>query len=90
MLSAKNQAVNVLQDAAADEAALSFIVEGKPYWSHVSRSNINDNMSITWLLAGTLPNWGGTPLVVVVALEENNPTLAKNIGNDILDTASNK
>ena len=40
---------------------------------------------ITWLLAGTLPDWRGTPLVLIVALEENNISLAERIGENLLN-----
>jgi hypothetical protein len=89
VLPAGNQPVEVIQPGAADEAALAFIVEGKPYWSHIGRASANGN-SITWMLAGTLPDWGGAPLVLVVALEENNSFLANHIGRSVLDLALNQ
>ena len=90
VLSDKSQSVDVIQAQAADDTALSFIEDGKPYWSHVGQANVDDETVITWLLAGTLPDWGGIPLVLVVELEEDNAVLAKKIGIDILDTALNK
>ncbi len=90
VLSEENQPIDVVQAEAANEAALSYIVEGKLYWSHIGQANVDDDKIVTWLLAGTLPDWGGTPLVVVVTLEEDNIILAKNIGSNIFDTALNK
>jgi hypothetical protein len=90
VLSEASRSVDVIQAGDANDAALSFIEEGKPYWSHIGQAQTEDEKVITWLLAGTLPDWGGTPLVLVAALEEDNPTLAKNIGTDIFDTALNK
>lgn len=89
VLSAENQPFELMQPKAANEAALSFIVEGKPYWSHTGKALVDKN-PITWLLAGTPPDWGGTPLVLVIALEEDNAFLAKHIGNSILDFALNQ
>jgi cell division protein FtsW (lipid II flippase) len=86
VLSEANQPIDVIQAEAADEAALSFIVEGKPYWSHVGQAETEENI-ITWLLAGTLPDWGGIPLVLVVTIEESNILLVQQIRNNILDTA---
>lgn len=86
VLSEASQPVDVIQAEAADEAALSFIVEGKPYWSHVGQAETEENV-ITWLLAGTLPDWRGTPLVLVVTVEENNILLVQRIRNRILDAA---
>ena len=89
VLSAEGMPIEVMQAEAANEAALSFIDEGKSYWSHVGQASADDEI-ITWLLAGTLPDWKGTPLVLVVALEENNTFLANYIGDNILDAALNQ
>ncbi|MDO9300957.1 MAG: FtsW/RodA/SpoVE family cell cycle protein, partial [Anaerolineales bacterium] len=89
VLSAEGMPIEVLQAEAANEAAASFIVKGKSYWSHVGQASVNDD-AITWLIAGTLPDWKGTPLVLVVTLEENNTFLADHIGDSILDAALNQ
>jgi len=89
VLSAENQPAELMQPRAANEAALSFIVEGKPYWSYTGRAVVDKN-PITWLLAGTPPDWGGTPLALVIALEEDDAFLAQHIGNSILDLALNQ
>ena len=89
VLAAETTAVEVIQAAAADEAVLPFIVEGKPYWSHTSKA-IADNITFTWLTAGTIPDWGGTPLVLVITLEESNAPFAELIRNKILDAAINQ
>ena len=86
VLSAEDMPVEVLQAEAADEAALSFIAQGKSYWSHVGQASTDDNIT-TWLLAGTLPDWKGTPLILVVTLEENNVFLANYIGDALLGEA---
>jgi len=86
VLSAEDMPVEVIQAKAADEAALSFIVQGKSYWSHIGQASTGDNIT-TWLLAGTLPDWKGTPLILVVTLEENNVFLANYIGDALLGEA---
>ncbi len=88
VLSAENQPVQVMPAKAADEAALALIVKSKPYWRNVWRENGDHESVITWLIAGTLPGWKGTPLVLVVALEENNTLLAQRMGENILDAAT--
>jgi hypothetical protein len=55
-----------------------------PYWSFTSAG---DEPPLTWHLAGTLPDWSGTPLALVILLEEENPILAEKIGGELLDTA---
>jgi hypothetical protein len=89
VLPAKGAPREVLQVKAANESASSFIVQGKSYWNHVGQSSLDDNI-ITWLLAGTLPDWKGTPLALVVTLEENNIFLANYIGDALLDAALNQ
>jgi cell division protein FtsW (lipid II flippase) len=83
VLPAEGTASEALDAKAADETALSYKVEGRSYWSHIGQANV-DQTHITWLLAGTLPDWGGTPLVLVVTLEENNIPLARNIRDELL------
>lgn len=90
VLSAEKQPIEVMQAEAANEAALSFIMEGKPYWSHVGQAKSDHDNFITWLVAGTLPSWNGTPVALVVTLEENNTSLAKRIGENILDAATSQ
>jgi cell division protein FtsW (lipid II flippase) len=89
VLSAEGMPVEVIQAEAANESAASFIVQGKSYWSHVGQASIKDDI-ITWLLAGTLPDWKGTPLVLVITLEENNTFLANYIGDTLLNAALNQ
>jgi hypothetical protein len=89
VLSAEQTPIEVMQAKAANDAAISFIVKGKSYWSHVGQASA-DKKIITWLLAGTLPDWKGAPLVLVVTLEENDIYLANHIGETILDAALNQ
>ncbi|KAA0259269.1 MAG: hypothetical protein EDM79_19580, partial [Chloroflexi bacterium] len=86
VLPALGRSRKVLEPQAADEAAVSFIQEGMPYWSYLARAE-GDEEPVAWLLAGTLPPWRGTPLALVVALEENNIHLAEIIGERLLDVA---
>lgn len=78
VLPAFDEPREVLQAEAADEAALSFVQEGKAYWSSTGIGTINKT-TVTWLIAGTPPDWQGAPLALVVALEEDNPQLVERI-----------
>ncbi len=89
VLSAEGMPIEVMQAEAASQAAAAFIVQGKSYWSHVGQASVDDNIT-TWLLSGTLPDWKGTPLALVVTLEENNTFLANFIGDALLDAALNQ
>jgi len=86
VLPALSQPIEVIQASAANEAALSFIKEGKPYWSHIGQASV-DGTNVTWLMAGTLPDWKGTPLVLIVTLEDLDSALAESIGESLLNAA---
>jgi cell division protein FtsI/penicillin-binding protein 2 len=72
--------------AQADEAATAFTNEGKNYWSHIGRATGQEG-PVTWFIAGTPPNWTGTPLAIVVLLEQDNERLAQWIGQELLTDA---
>ena len=67
----------------AKQMAESLSENGKPFWEY-NGTNPDKTQPLTWYMAGTLPNWSGSPLAVVVVLEENAPALARNIGNAVL------
>lgn len=77
------QAFNV---AAAQKIAAAWAEDGKPYWQYaaVARSS---NGAVTWLLSGTAPGWGGAPLALVIALEEENLPLARQISAEVFAAA---
>jgi cell division protein FtsW (lipid II flippase) len=68
--------------AIANRLAISH----QPFWEW---NGIGDSgsESFTWYASGTLPNWKGTPLVVVVLLEGNFPAPANNIGTQLIKDA---
>lgn len=72
-----------IQPETADEAAQLFIQNGNRFWSHIGSAEEGDS-SVTWYIAGTPPNWGGTPIVVVVLIEDNNIRLAERIGEELI------
>ncbi|MBE0670563.1 MAG: FtsW/RodA/SpoVE family cell cycle protein [Anaerolineales bacterium] len=86
VLPALGQPVEVMQESAAKEAASSLMKTGKPYWSHTGQASVDDTR-VTWLLAGTPPDWRGTPLVLIVALEDLDTALAESIGENLLNAA---
>lgn len=64
----------------------TFDSEDESYWQIISANNTEEK-SLTWLLAGTLSEWRGTPFGLAVLLEENNPKLAKEIARNLLGYA---
>ncbi len=75
---------NALSVASAQRATTALAVDELPFWEYTGQG---DNLSVSWYLAGTLPNWQGTPLAIAVALEENDPTRARMIGRGVLEKA---
>ena len=70
----------------AAETSTQLNITEKPYWQTVARA-LNGQQTISWFLAGTLPEWGGSPLALVVLLEEDSPADAEAIGEQILQAA---
>ncbi|MFQ5615284.1 MAG: FtsW/RodA/SpoVE family cell cycle protein, partial [Anaerolineales bacterium] len=79
--------VEVFPAEAARETANRLAAEDSPTWETVSLIGGGDEspaQALTWYLGGTLPDWGGTPVVVVVLLEEGNVELAVEVGRGVL------
>ncbi len=53
-------------------------------WSGLAQ---RQGTTITWYLAGTPADWAGTPLTLVLLLEADQPLLAQQIGQAILEAA---
>ena len=77
-----------MEPEAADEAAAAFIKAGQNFWSHIGRAREGD-LAVTWMIAGTPPNWQAAPIVVVVLVEEDNVRLAERIGQELIVDAMN-
>jgi len=88
ILPALGTSTEAITAAKADAVAQSFIQDGQTFWSHLARGT-GDESTVTWYIAGTPPNWQATPLVLVVALEEDNLRLAEYIGRELLIDAMN-
>jgi cell division protein FtsI/penicillin-binding protein 2 len=86
VLPALGQSTQALNAVTADHLANQFAIQNHPFWEWVGSGNTRVGFS-TWYLAGTLPNWKGTPLVVVILLEGNSPAGAEAIGAQLLQTA---
>jgi cell division protein FtsI/penicillin-binding protein 2 len=79
-------AKEVFSSSAAAAAANILAQPGEFFWQTLARAELPSG-PVTWYLAGTLPNWQGTPLAVAVLLEEDNPDLAEKIGQSLLRDA---
>lgn len=88
VLQALSEPFEAIPATRADEIAQSLTKEAQSYWSHVGEAESEESL-VTWFIGGTPPNWGATPLVVVVLLEEDNVQLAQDIGSELLTAAMN-
>lgn len=59
-----------------------------PGWSLAS-TGLTESGKVNWFIAGTPSDWKGTPVVLVVALENASSNLAVKIGTDIFNAAVN-
>ncbi len=74
--------------AGAAVAATRLLAQGSlPYWQFVVSIADDAGQAVTWFVGGTLPDWQGAPLVVVVLLEEDDVVVASEIGQSILQAA---
>lgn len=76
-----------LEANSARETAQRLASSGQPLWEFLSV--VKGEKPLTWQLAGTLPNWKGTPLALAVLLEEDNPALARDIAVRLFQQALN-
>lgn len=81
-----SQPVQALPGSSATETASSAMIAGQPFWG-VTGKGSETQKTITWYLAGTLPNWQGTPLALVVALEADDTPFAVAAGQSLLNAA---
>ncbi len=88
VLPALGKPIDAIPVSDADTTAQFYIKNTASYWSHLARA-AGDESNVTWFIAGTPPNWQAEPLVVVIALEEDNARLAEYIGRELLIDAMN-
>jgi cell division protein FtsI/penicillin-binding protein 2 len=88
VLPAQGESFEAVTPAQADQAVAANIEGDNNYWSHIGRASGKEG-PVTWFSAGTPPNWQGTPLAVVVLLEEDNERQAQWIGQELLTDAMN-
>jgi cell division protein FtsW (lipid II flippase) len=67
----------------ADTIALRLASQNQPYWEWSGRGQSKSAIN-SWYLAGTLPNWQGTPLALVVLIEGDEPVMAQTIGRQLI------
>jgi cell division protein FtsW (lipid II flippase) len=78
--------ITLLTKNAADRAAELLASSSLPIWDNIAVTN-HQLATISWYLAGTLPQWAGVPIVEVVAIEEKTQESASTIGRELLSKA---
>jgi peptidoglycan glycosyltransferase len=59
-------------------------IKDRPYWQATALVQ-TETESITWFVAGSTSEWPGQPMSLVVLLETDNPLLAAEIGQSLLE-----
>ena len=79
--------VKVYEPGKTKAISDQFQTPKQPFWEYSTVNSDRDPAnSITWFIGGTLYDWKGTPLTVTVLLEESNISLAKKIGELLLQS----
>lgn len=85
VLPALDEFTQMFDTQAAHKMAQALTFPGLPIWEF--SSVVKAEKPLTWQLAGTLPDWKGTPLALAVLLEEENPALARYIAVELFQRA---
>ncbi len=88
ILPALSNSETAFTSTQAAEAAQTLIVNDHPFWQWTTEES-KENQDFSWSLGGTLPDYQGVPLAVVVLLEENNLSWAGLIARNLLTEATN-
>ena len=87
VLPALGESRSVFSQRAAEEIALHYgAADGATWQWRITASSAGQ--ILTWFVAGTPPDWQGTPLVAVVLLESGDVAAATRIGLDLLQAAA--
>jgi hypothetical protein len=88
ILPALTEPEQIYPTGSIEEVVNQLFVTKQPYWEFVSTiSDSSKNQILTWYTAGTISDWQGTPLSIVVLLEEDNIYLAKDIGQSLINAS---
>ncbi len=76
----------VLPKTTAQSTAELLADPDMPVWTSLAHLSAAAG-GLTWFTAGTLPAWQGSPLILVLLLEEDNPDLAQRLGKSVFSQA---
>ena len=81
-----SEPLRIFSKDAADATANELQTLNSPTWQTIAVIPNRPDEFVTWLIVGTLPEWGGTPLTLVLILESNDPATADYIGQELIQT----
>ncbi len=88
ILFSKEEMSSPLLNLDADQAGTSLSNTTIPGWQ-LNASAKTETGRVDWFIAGTHTTWKGTPVIIVVALEDAAPSIAKHIGRKMFDATIN-
>jgi membrane peptidoglycan carboxypeptidase len=77
----------VLDPTRAEQEVMSLTVPNQLFWQWTTAA-VDGKKTLTWSIGGTLPDWQGSPLAVVVLLEDEDPAWAAYMGLNLLSNAT--
>lgn len=86
VLPPQGASVTAVGAARADEISTSLMSPNHLYWEWASVSGLGETAA-AWFIGGTLPNWQGVPLSVVVLVEGDDVAAARKAGEALLEQA---
>jgi hypothetical protein len=86
VLPALSQPVQVFSSSSATSAALALMVKGQPLWRWSGTAG-TATKPFVWAIGGTLSAWQGSPLAIVVLLEDADQQSAAYISQQVLVAA---
>ena len=87
ILNTENSTTALFSPANAQMIQQLTAMDNLPAWGIVGRGQSGTSKWVTWFIGGTTQDWNGSPLVLVLALEQDNPTLATDLGRIVLTQA---
>lgn len=79
----------VLNSYIANEVVKMLTMPSSFIWQTIGYGQGDHENLTTWYIGGTAAEWLGSPLAIAVVIEEDNPELAEQIGQTVLNATLN-
>lgn len=87
-INAARPSTEVMAQSVARRIRNELASTNQALWYQMGHATIHEDQPLTWLIGGTTSEWSGTPLAIVIALEEASPDLPQSLGGILLDYSS--